>query len=201
MGCHLPLFHNLLRGTSPMTPAIPTLKTERLLLRPFCAEDAAAVQAHCSEWKIARMLSRVPHPYTRDMAEDWIASHESDWNSGHEITFCIDPGGAAAGAVSLRRKGMGVYVLGYWLGEHWWGKGLATEAARRAVRFAFEELGADRLVSGHFLDNPESGRVLKKCGFRFTGESMEHCAARGVAVTHRNFECWRDEAQGRGPVS
>ena len=90
---------------------MPTLKTERLLLRPFRAEDASAVHAHCGNWKVARMLTRVPHPYTREMAESWIASHEADWNSGDEITFCIELDGEAAGAISLRRKEPGLYVL------------------------------------------------------------------------------------------
>ena len=176
---------------------MPTLKTERLLLRPFRPDDAPAVLAHCGEWNIARMLSRVPHPYMREMAESWIASHEADWNSGDEITFCIDLDSEAAGAVGLRRKEPGVYVLGYWLGEPCWGRGFATEAARRAVRFAFEELGAKKLVSGHFLDNPASGRVLENCGFRYIGESMEPCEARGEAVAHRNYQRGRDETEGR----
>lgn len=198
MGCHLPLFHALLHETGHMTP---TLKTERLLLRPFRAEDAAAVHASCADWNVARMLTRVPHPYTCEMAESWIATHEADWNSGDEITFCMDPGGGAAGAISLRRKEAGVYVLGYWLGETWWGKGLATEAARRVVRFAFEELKAETLIAGHFQDNPVSGRVLEKCGFRYTGDGMELSVARGAAAAHRNLECGRAEFEGRDRTS
>lgn len=184
-----------------MTSVIPTLKTERLLLRPFRAEDAAAVQTHCGHWNVVRMLAIVPHPYTRKHAEDWIASHEADWKSGDEITFCVDLHGEAAGAISLRRKEAGVYVLGYWLGEPWWGKGYATEAARRTARFAFEELGAENLIAGHFLDNPASGRVLEKCGFRYTGEGTEHSVARGEAAAHRNLECGRAEFEGRGRTS
>lgn len=190
MGGHLPLFHALLRGTGPM---IPTLETERLLLRPFRSEDAAFVHRHCSEWNVARMLTRVPHPYTRDMAESWIASHEAAWNVGDEVSFCIELGGEAIGTVGLRRTEPGTCNLGYWLGEPWWGRGFTTEAARRAVRFAFEELGAEKLTSGHFSDNPASGQVLEKCGFRYTGEGVEHSVARGEAVAHRNFERGRDK--------
>ena len=176
---------------------MPTLKTERLLLRPFRPEDAPAVHARCGNWNVARMLTRVPHPYTRDLAESWIASHEADWLSGEEVTFCIDLAGEAVGAVSLRRAAVGIYVLGYWLAEPCWGMGFATEAERRGVQFAFQELGAEKLASGHFLDNPASGRVLEKCGFRYTGEGIEHSASRGEAVTHRNLECRLDENQSR----
>lgn len=179
---------------------IPTLKTECLLLRPFRLEDASAVQEHCGNWNIARMLTRVPHPYRRDLAESWIESHEEDWRRGAEITFCIDLNGDVIGASSLRRSAGGPYERGYWLGEPVWGKGFATEAARGAVRYAFEELGAEKLTSGHFRDNPASGRVLGKCGFRYTGGSMEPSEARGE-VARRNFECRRDERRGRAERS
>lgn len=180
---------------------MPRLETERLLLRPFRPEEAGAVAALAGNWEVAKMLARVPYPYTRDMAESWIASQDAASRSGDEFTFCIERDGEAAGAVSLRRRADGTYELGYWLGEPFWGSGFATEAARQAVAFAFDQLGAKRLVSGHFLDNPASGRVLEKCGFRYTGESMEPCEARGEAVAHRNFECGRDETEGRGRTS
>lgn len=196
MGYHLPLF----MPPPPDRPMTPTLKTERLLLRAFSPEDASAVQAHCGNWNIARMLTRVRHPYTRDLAESWIASHAEDWRSGAEITFCIELDGEAVGAVGLRRTEGRAYEIGYWLGEPFWGKGIVTEAARGAIRFAFEELGADKLTSGHFLDNPASGRVLEKCGFRYTGDSKVPCEARGEALAHRNFEFIRDE-KGRAERS
>ena len=175
----------------------PMLKTERLLLRGFRPRDAPAVQEHCGDRDVARMLSRVPHPYSLDMAVRWIASQGAASSSGGEIDFCIEQDGGAVGAVALRRTAAGTFELGYWLGKAWWGKGFATEAVRHAVRFAFEELGADRLTSGHFLDNPASGRVLEKCGFSYTGQSMEHSEARGAAAAHMNFQYARRDWQAR----
>lgn len=166
----------------------PTLETERLLLRPFRPEDAVAVATLAGKWEVARMLSRVPHPYSREMAEAWIASHARLGESGEEFVFCIECDGAVAGSIGLQRRLDGVYELGYWLGEPWWGRGLATEAARHVVRFAFDELGATQLVSGHLADNPASGRVLEKCGFRYTGDSVQQSEARGGKVAHRDFE-------------
>lgn len=193
-----PSFSRLLRGTGLMKPR---LKTRRLLLRPFLPEDAAAVQGLCGNWNVARMLSRVPHPYTRDMAERWIASHAAAPRGGEEFVFCLELEGEAIGAVGLRHTGEGGFELGYWLGEPWWGKGFATEAARRAIRYAFEDLGADNLTSGHFTDNPASGRVLVKCGFRYTGETMQNCEARGEAVPHRCLEAVRNGADERAVAS
>jgi len=165
----------------------PTLETERLLLRPFRPEDAGAVAEHAGDREVARMLSRVPHPYTRDMAAAWIASHERLAQSGEEYVFCIELDAEAIGSIGLQRSLAGVYELGYWLGGPWWGRGLVSEAAVRIVRWAFEDLGAARLVSGHLADNPASGRVLEKCGFLYTGESEQHSAARGELVSHRDF--------------
>lgn len=157
--------------------------------------------ALAGNWNVARMLARVPHPYTRDQAEAWIALREADWRSGGEITFCIELNGDAVGSIGLQRNASGLYELGYWLGEPWWGQEIMTEAAREVVRFALNELGAERLISGHFLDNAASGRVLEKCGFRYTAETMQYCAARGEAVAHRNFERGRDEGRDRTVAS
>lgn len=147
------------------------------------------------------MLARVPHPYTVDMAEAWIASHHGSRQRGEEHVFCIEVDGEVAGSVGLRRMRDGVYDLGYWLGEAWWGRGLATEAATRIVRFAFEDLDATGLVSGHFADNPASGRVLEKCGLRYIGDSMQYSEARGGTVAHRDFELRRASWTGRAEAS
>lgn len=180
---------------------MPTLETDRLLLRPFRPADAAAVVALAGDWDVARMLARVPHPYTQEMAEVWISTHAQSRQSGEEYVFCVEFDGEVAGCIGLQRSREAIYELGYWLGKAWWGKGLATEAAKRVVRFAFEELGADRMVSGHLADNPASGRVLEKCGFRYTGDSMEHCEARGEAVAHKCFELMRAGQSGQAGKS
>jgi RimJ/RimL family protein N-acetyltransferase len=168
-----------------------TLETERLLLRPFHAADAGAVTALAGDWDVARMTARIPHPYTREMAEVWVDTHAPSRLSGEEHVFCIECAGEVIGCIGLQRSQEGIYELGYWLGKPWWSKGLATEAAKRIVWFAFDELGADGLVSGHLTDNPASGRVLEKCGFRYCGDSVEHCEARGEAVAHKGFELTR----------
>lgn len=174
-----------------------TLESERLLLRPFRAADAAAVCALCGNWKVARMLARVPHPLTHDLAAQWIASHGPNRRSGDEIIFCIERNLEVIGSVGLRRTAAQTYNLGYWLGEPWWGQGFATEAAGMAVRFAFDRLDTEKLTSGHFHDNLASGHVLEKCGCRYIGESIMHCEARGGALAHNDFAYCRNELYSR----
>lgn len=167
------------------TTANPVLTTDRLTLRPFAPADAPAVQALCGNWNVARMLAVVPHPYPDGLAEDWIARHAAKRARGEEYAFAIEHDGGVIGAIGLERRGLtrrDTYELGYWIAETWWSRGLASEAAARIVRFAFEDLGARRLTSGHFDENPASGKVLEKCGFRATGKAELPCAARGQAV-------------------
>jgi len=176
-------------GPRRIDSMMPVLKTERLVLRPFCAEDAAALHAQLDDWEVARMVARVPHPHRMELAAGWIAQREAAWASGAQYSFCLEWNGALSGCVSLRRNDDGVsYDLGYWLGRACWRRGLASEAVQRVVEFAVTELGIQRLTAGHFRANPASGRVLEKCGFRYTGEDMQHCEARGEAVAHRCLE-------------
>ncbi len=170
------------------------LETERLRLRPFVMADAPALQAGCGNWNVARTTGRIPHPYPDGLAETWIASHGRLGESGEEHPFCVTLDGGLIGTSGLHRNGSGSHELGYWIGEPWWGQGFASEAARRLIAFAFAELGAARLTSCHFRENSASGRVLEKCGFRYTGEDSQWCEARGCSVACRRFLLRRSEA-------
>jgi RimJ/RimL family protein N-acetyltransferase len=171
------------------------LETERLLLRPFRQSDAGAVQALCGNRKVARMTSRIPHPFSEELAAQWIASHGPARVCGEENAFCLEKGGTVIGAVGYMNAGDDVYEIGYWLGEPWWGRGFATEAVRCLIGFIFDDLGAHRLTSGHVRDNPASGQVLEKCGFAYTGEEEQWCEARGRQITCRRLALAREEAQ------
>jgi RimJ/RimL family protein N-acetyltransferase len=175
-----------------------TLQTERLTLRPLRLGDAAAIQCLCGNWKVARMLSPVPHPYPDGLAEAWIARDAKGRASGEAIRFALDYEDGLIGVMGLERPGNKLFELGYWLGEPWWGRGLATEAARRVVAFAFGELAVAELFSGHFQDNPASGRVLQKCGFRDAGVMMLWSEARGHDVAARRLVLRRAWLEGLG---
>lgn len=163
------------------------LTTKRLLLRPFHLNDAATLQSQCGNLNVARMTSRIPHPYPDGAAEQWIAAQETLRNERQEITFCIEHDDAMIGSVGLRRANGRTYELGYWLAEPCWGHGFATEAAGRAVAFAIDQLDAARVCAGHYLDNPASGRVLEKCGFRYTSTNSQWSMARGATVDCRRY--------------
>ena len=167
------------------------LTTARLRLRPIRRGDARPVQALCNNWNVARMLSRVPYPNPVEVVEAWTGAQAAAWESGSAYNFAImhqdreHPDGLI-GVVGVSRRDDGGpgggYEIGYWLGEPWWGQGLMTEAVGRILDFARVELGLDRLCSDYFVDNPASGRVQEKCGFRITGRGHLNSQSRGCKV-------------------
>jgi RimJ/RimL family protein N-acetyltransferase len=154
------------------------ISTERLVLRPPMAEDAPAIAALANNFNVAKMVSRLPHPYR---VEDALSFFENapQWaaaDSNH--IFVVALAGAPIGMMGLHREHGPDFELGYWLGEPFWGQGYATEAGRAVLAWA-EARGQTRFTSRHFAENPASGRVLTKLGFIYTGaEEQTYCLAR-----------------------
>lgn len=173
------------------------LESERLILRPPEWSDVPAMLPLIGEWDVAKNLGTVPHPYAESDAREFFDRLESRRNEGKDFTFAVTAkaNGAYLGACGVHPRDAGETELGYWLGQPYWGKGFATEAARAVARFAFAELALDSLVAGWFFDNPASGRVLEKLGFAPSGEEQRDCKSRGhkvrcymVRLTREAFE-------------
>jgi RimJ/RimL family protein N-acetyltransferase len=146
------------------------LRTQRLFLRPAWPEDAAELTRAIGQQAVVRMLSRVPWPYFEEHARTWIDTTRDPYLPTLLITL-PDEGGRIAGCVGLHEAagedGRQVEV-GYWLEPRSWGRGYATEALSGLLWLA-RLAGHKRIVSCHAADNPASGRVLRKAGFRPTG--------------------------------
>ena len=158
------------------------LNTPRLTLRPFDRTDAKSVQKLVGCWSVASMLSRVPYPYENGMAEEWIDKHEGLREAGAEFCYAITKCGHLIGCTGLHKTNAGDYEIGYWIGKPFWGAGYATEAAQGLKNAAVSALSLTRMVSGHFVENPVSGRVLTKLGFVHTHEESSPCLSRGQDV-------------------
>ena len=163
-------------------------RTERLLLRPGWREDAPSLfQAICDE-RVVRNLAQAPWPYTFEHAETFLARERDP----KDITLLIFLRTAGAprlvGGIGVHRTESGEDELGYWIARPFWGRGIATEAGRAVIANARDTLRIRRLVSGHFLDNPASGRVLAKLGFRPVGTERRYSAGRGAELPCRLFE-------------
>jgi RimJ/RimL family protein N-acetyltransferase len=153
------------------------LFTNRLHLRRPVLTDAAAIIAIVGDWEVVRRLGRVPHPYDQsdfDHFLEQIVPNEPTWAIVMRQTNLL------IGMSSLiPNPAHSSAELGYYLGRPHWGQGLATEAGQAIVRFGFGQLGYAKLTSGYHADNPASGRVLAKLGFKPTGVSSRRCLADG----------------------
>jgi RimJ/RimL family protein N-acetyltransferase len=146
------------------------VRTRRLTLRPGWPEDAPALAHAIDDERIARMLSRVPSPYSVADAQAFLSLPQTIGEPrllifehvGHEVSL--------VGGIGIHRDEFGERELGYWLVPAAWGRGLMTEAGSALIDSLSASLGITRLVSGHLADNPASARVLTKLGFVPTGE-------------------------------
>ena len=162
-------------------------RTERLLLRPGWIEDAPALFRAVDDEAIVRNLTSVPWPYALADAEAFLARERKAEEPNFLIFRRTASGPELVGTIGIMpRSTDGEAAIGYWIARPHWGCGYATEAGRAVIAIARHTLRMKRLESGHFVDNPASGRVLEKLGFRPTGEiAPRYSPGRGEAVPCR----------------
>lgn len=139
-------------------------------LRPYRPGDQVALCAVADDFMVARWMARAfPHPYTLRDAEEWIAIASADTRSRY---FAIEVDGVLAGGLGMEPfddERTGTAIFGYWLGRAYWGRGIATDAARMLADDAIANRGLRRLEASVFAPNAASARVLEKCGFQLEG--------------------------------
>lgn len=181
--------------------AFAPLTTERLTLRPFRPGDADEVHRLINDWSVVRGLARLPYPYPRALADEWIASTATDLAAGRAFHLAITGQEGEreilVGAVGLRIEADGqAGDLGYWVGRPYWGHGVATEAAGKLSRWALANLTLERLTASAATDNAASAAVLQRIGFRATGTSVEPFLSRGAEQEVQRFEATREDLFG-----
>ncbi|MBD3728449.1 MAG: GNAT family N-acetyltransferase [Sphingomonadales bacterium] len=159
-------------------------RSERLFLRPAFPEDWQAILAHVGDERVVRNLARAPWPYGEAEARSFAAMKQDARLPHFLVTL---PGRGVIGSAGLGEYN-GKPEIGYWIGRDFWGQGYATEAGRAVLEIA-RTLGHKRLTAGHFVDNPASGKVLRKLGFLPTGKIRQrHSLARASEVASVEFE-------------
>jgi len=156
---------------------MPTLSTDRLRLRSLALADAPAVQSLLADYDIAAGALNIPHPYPEGYGEYWIRRVLSAAANSTRFPFALVrwEDNLLVGTVNLlthphdRRDEMG-----YWLGKPFWRQGYMTEAVRRVVQFAFEDLQVNRLQAACFSWNVASARVMQKVGMTHEGQMRQH---------------------------
>lgn len=135
-------------------------------VRSYREDDAEALARYANNRRVWRNLNDFfPHPYTVNDAKQWIALTQREQP---ERNFAIASQTEPIGAIGLKlRDNVSRHTaeIGYWLGEPFWGQGIATAALRATTNFAFAHFDLARLEAYVFEWNPASCRVLEKAGY------------------------------------
>jgi RimJ/RimL family protein N-acetyltransferase len=145
-------------------------------LRPWKPEDAQALAAIANNRNIWNNLrDQLPHPYTVSDAQDWIAHCRSQ---KPVLNFAVVYNTQVAGSIGCVPKA-DVYSknmeIGYFIGEHFWSKGIATKAVHILLEYIQKNFSVVRIYAEVFAHNKTSMRVLQKNGFYL--ESIRRCGA------------------------
>jgi len=150
-----------------------TIETERLVLRRFEASDAEAMFNNwASDDEVTKFLTWPAHSdvsVSRRVIDSWLPLYQNPDHYSWAIVLkeLGEPIGSIA-AVAWRDDIRMVHI-GYCIGRKWWRQGYASEALAALVRFFFEEVGVNRIESRHDPRNPNSGKVMMKCGLKYEG--------------------------------
>ncbi|KAB2655469.1 GNAT family N-acetyltransferase [Brucella tritici] len=164
----------------------PVLVTERLVLRPPHVEDVDAISYLANNARVSGMLARMPHPYTRENAVDFVERVRKGemGNCIYAITQAETGIFMGCCGIHAHKHGEGLEI-GYWLGEPYWGHGFATEAAHALIDLAFRATAIERLHVSCRASNGGSRRVIHKCGFQFSSMGMADSLAAGNVPVER----------------
>lgn len=144
------------------------VETEHLILRDFGRRDAKFLPALLNDWEVAQWLARVPFPYDKKDAKEWVGLARSIRRRGEGMPLAIvlRDSGELIGGVGVSFPGG---EIGYWLGQTYWGQGYGTEAVIGLTGYCFSERSLPQLWAAVRPGNDGSCRVLEKAGFERAG--------------------------------
>ena len=179
------------------------METEKLLLRPWLESDAETLFKYASDPEVGPRAGWPPHKSVEESLQiiRTVFNNDRTWaielkETGEPMEQREQSDACISSAKSRQRKTEGQVVgcigyfiygesninigendaeTGYWIARPYWNQGICTEALRLVIDYCFRVKGFHTLWSDFFVDNPASGRVMEKCGFRSTGE-INYCS-------------------------
>ena len=162
------------------------METERILFRPWRDDDAETLYRYASDPEVGPRAGWPPHKSVEESLEIIRTIFHSDhiWaivlkNAGGDA--CA-PGGEPIGCMGYMVHGESNINIGendaevgYWVARPYWNRGICSEALRLLIDYCFNVKGFRTLWADFFPDNPASGKVMEKCGFRDTGD-INYCS-------------------------
>lgn len=153
---------------------IPTVTTARLILRPLTEADTQSLHCILGERGVLRYFPH-PDPPPRDKVRKFILGQLGHWEDHGYGWWAVQPRSTKeligwSGLQFLPETEE--TEVGFLLSRSYWGKGLATEAARASLRYGFEELGLGSIVAIVHPENRASRRVIEKLGMSFVDQAQ-----------------------------
>lgn len=165
-------------------------------LREWRAEDKNALAAMLNNRKILDNLrDGLPYPYTASDAGEFIAAMRSS-DPMKTFAFAITAEGALVGSIGVFRRDnihARTAEMGYYIGEEYWGRGLATGAVRQVCKRIFEHTDILRIFAEPFAYNTASCRVLEKAGFRLEGILKSNAVKNGKILDMKLYALVKED--------
>jgi RimJ/RimL family protein N-acetyltransferase len=169
------------------------LKLKTCNVRSWTWRDRDAIVRHANNRNVSiNLRDRFPYPYTMSDARSWL-EHVIGYQP--ETNFAIDVAGEAVGGIGFtlqsdvaRRSA----EIGYWLGQQFWGRGIATEALIAVTEHAFANHDVCRLYAHVFDWNGASARVLEKAGYEFEGRLRKSVTKEGKTIDQLMYAMIRE---------
>ncbi len=154
--------------------ATQRLETDRLILRRYVSEDAAAMYKNwASDKEVTKYLMWPAHSskeISQRVTDNWVKQYSDD-SFYHWAIVLKENGNEPIGdiaVVHMDEKVSSVHI-GYCLSKAWWHQGITSEALKAVMDFLFDEVGVNRIESRHDPRNPNSGKVMQKCSMKYEG--------------------------------
>ena len=150
-----------------------TIETPRLILRRAVREDAQPMFRNwASDPEVTKYLTWPAHgsvAISQMVIDSWLEEYEKD--SYYQWMIVPKELGEPIGSISVVRQNEQIEEaeIGYCIGTRWWHQGIVSEALTAVIRYLFEEVGMNRVAARHDPNNPNSGRVMRKCGMIYEG--------------------------------
>ena len=169
---------------------LPTLETERLILRKMVLNDAEAVFAYASNSEVSRYTLWETHRSIEDSraflefaTQKYGNGGEPDWGIVYRGNGCLV---GACGLVNWEAEHARAEV-GFVLSREYWGRGLMSEAVRAILRFGFERMNLNRIEARCIAENAASARVMEKAGMVYEGTLRQREYIKG---TYRDIKLY-----------
>ena len=165
---------------------IPTLETDRLILRKMLVSDAEDVYAYSCRDDVTEFLTWTPHP-TPAYTADYLRYLGQRYSVGDYFNWAVveKKSGRVIGSCGFTRFDFpnDSGEIGYVFHPDFGGRGYATEAAREVLRFGFVALKLHRIEAKYLKGNERSGLLLERLGMSFEGERREAMLVKGAYRT------------------